>query len=159
MAEWGQREKLKKKAWEALDTAWSCEHQVKKAGEEELLQVPKQRFNCSTWRGPCWGRYLPCSLWRTPHWSRQIFPEGTGACGQPMLEQGEMREEEGAAERSNYRLTPNPHSPSSCSTQGRRGGRGVRSEGVKLSLEKGGEEVMFSFLSLFPTTRIYLNRQ
>lgn len=58
-----------------------------------------------------------CSLWRIH------------------TEAGEMYEEEGPTERSNYRLTPNPNSPSPCAAQGRKGGRGVGGEGVKLTLE------------------------
>jgi len=47
---------------------------------EEVLLLPEQRFLCSPWRRPRWGRYPPCCPWR---W---IYPEGTAAHGQPTLE-------------------------------------------------------------------------
>lgn len=89
-----------------------------------------------------------CSLCRTPCRSRWMFPEGTVACGEPMLEQifptsttvcggptleqteglqpvgradtgaGEQHVEKGAAERICYRLTTTPHSPSPCAAWG-----------------------------------------
>jgi len=37
---------------------------VKKEGEE-VLQVPEQRFPCSPWSRPWWGRLCPCSPWRS----------------------------------------------------------------------------------------------
>lgn len=56
--------------------------------EEDVLWVPEQRFLCSTWWRPWWGRMSPyspwwsmvdqiptCNLWRTPHQHRWV-PEG-----------------------------------------------------------------------------------
>lgn len=84
---------------------------------------------------------------------RWLFAEGTAAHGEPVLKQvyleglqpmrrshtgvGGKCEEEEASERSCYGLSTVPHSPSLCAAQ-KRGGRGVRDERVKWSLERAG---------------------
>jgi len=123
---------------------------------------------CSLGRRPWGNRLSPCSIWRTtleqvsiphrsPWWtpcqSRWMCSEGTADCGEAMQEGFILKDcspwkdprwsrgqvEEGAAEMKHYELTaiPIPHPPVPLGVwEG--GYRGVRNEGVKLSLGRRG---------------------
>lgn len=64
-------------------------------GTAEILLQPVDEttveivFPCNPQMSPHWSRYSHYSPPRTPCWSSWIFPEGTVAGGEPMLEEGE----------------------------------------------------------------------
>ena len=71
------------------ETALRIPESMKKEGEG-VLQAPEQRFPCSPWWRPWWGRLSPCSSqrstveqiltcspWRTPCWSRRMCSGGS----------------------------------------------------------------------------------
>ena len=55
----------RREEWEYLrETTLQTPRSVKKEGKE-MLQAPEQRFHCSPWSRPWWGRLCPCSPWRS----------------------------------------------------------------------------------------------
>lgn len=77
------------------------------------------------------------NTWRAHGELEQVYTERLKLIEKPKAGAEKCEEEKGAGDRNCYRLTADPHSSSPCTAQwgeGRRAG----SEGLKLSLGRGG---------------------